>query len=223
MDLSASPILKLLNMDFLTFLKFSFRNGEEFIFNVGSLILSASRFKYWAVCPTKSQTYLFDFLVNALEAFGGVPEEIVIDNASTMIDKARTESSVGKVNPKFQQLSDDFGFNIVPCVRARPNTKAKVENPMRIIDEIMSYNGLLDNEEQLYEKIQQITNEANSMICQATGIPPILVFKKEKEHLLPLPNDKICSYYKNTTINAKVNSNSLFRYNRTIKKGLFRE
>ena len=39
-----------------------------------------------------------------------------------------------------------------------------------------------------------------------------IVFKKEKEHLLPLPNDKICSYYKNTTIHAKVNSNGLFRY-----------
>lgn len=86
------------------------------------------------------------------------------------MDKARTESSVGKVNPKFHQLADDFGFNIVHCARARQNTKAKVENPMRIIDEIMSYNGLLDNEEQLYEKIQQITNEANSRICQATGI-----------------------------------------------------
>ena len=68
-----------------------------------------------------------------------------------MMDVARTERSVGKVNPKFQQFADDFGFNIVPCVRARPNTKAKVENPMRVIDEIMSYNGLLDNEEQLYE------------------------------------------------------------------------
>ena len=30
-------------------LKFSFKSGEEFIFNVGSLILSASRFKYWAI------------------------------------------------------------------------------------------------------------------------------------------------------------------------------
>lgn len=113
-----------------------------------------------------------------------------------MMDKARTESSVGKVNPKFQQLADDFGFNIVHCARARQNTKAKVENPMRIIDEIMSYNGLLDNEEQLYEKIQQITNEANSRICQATGIHLFQCLKKRK----------------NTTINAKFNSNSLFRY-----------
>ncbi len=104
-------------------LKFSFKNGEEFIFNVGSLILSASRFKYWAICPSTSQAYLFDFLTNAFEALGGVPKEIVIDNASTMMDKARTERSDGKVNPKFQQFADDFGFNIVPCIRARPNTK----------------------------------------------------------------------------------------------------
>ena len=66
--------------------------------------------------------------------------------------------------------------------------------------------------EEFIEKMQEITNEANSRVCQAIGIPPILVFKKEKEHLLPLPNDKICSYYKNTTIHAKVNSNGLFRY-----------
>ena len=161
-------------------LKFSFKSGEEFIFNVGSLILSASRFKYWAICPSTSQAYLFDFLTNVFEALGGVPKEIVIDNASTMMDKARTERSDGKVNPKFQQFADDFGFNIVPCIRARPNTKAKVENPMRVINEIMTYNGLLNNEEELFEKMQEITNEANSRVCQAIGIPPILVFKKRK-------------------------------------------
>lgn len=57
-------------------LKFSFKSGEEFIFNVGSLILSASRFKYWAICPSTSQAYLFDFLTNVFEALGGVPKEI---------------------------------------------------------------------------------------------------------------------------------------------------
>ena len=65
-------------------------------FNVGSLILSASRFKYRAVCPSKSQTYLFDFLVNALESFGGVPEEIFIDNmlASAILDRIINHSSI---------------------------------------------------------------------------------------------------------------------------------
>lgn len=140
-------------------LKFTFTNEEKFTFNVGSLILSASRFKYWAICPSTSQSYLFDFLTNAFETIGGVPKEILVDNASSMMDKARTSNSSGKVNSKFQHLSEDYGFDIVPCIRARPNTKAKVENPMRIINEIMNYNGCLKNEKELYEKMASITEK----------------------------------------------------------------
>ena len=197
-------------------LNFSFKDDSEMILNVGSLILSASRFKVWTIYPSTSQNHLFDFLSNAFETLGGVPKEILIDNASTMMDQARTERSEGKINNKFKQLADDFGFKVVPCIRARPNTKAKVENPMRIIDEIMNYNGIVENLEELYKKMSIITNEANSRVCQATGLPPILVFSKEKEHLLPLPNDKVCSFYKNVTTSAKVNINALFRYKQNM-------
>lgn len=209
---SETPFGKQAQFDWKEKLKFSFKDGSEMLLNVGSLVLSASRFKVWTICPSTSQTYLFNFLANAFETLGGVPSEILIDNASTMMDKSRTEHSDGKVNPKFQQLANDFGFAIVPCIRARPNTKAKVENPMRVIDEIMTYSGILANVEALYEKMTVITNEANSRVCQATGLPPILVFNNEKEHLLPLPHAKVCSYYKNVTTNAKVNTNSLFQY-----------
>ena len=46
-----------------------------------------------------------------------------------MMDIARSKNSEGKVNAKFQQLADDFGFKIKPCIAGRPNTKAKVESP----------------------------------------------------------------------------------------------
>jgi len=197
-------------------LKFSFKDGSEMLLNVGSLVLSASRFKVWTIYPSTSQNHLFDFLANAFETIGGVPKEILIDNASTMMDQARTERSEGKINNKFKQLADDFGFKIVPCIRARPNTKAKVENPMRIIDEIMNYNGIVENLEELHKKMSIITNEANSRICQATDLPPILVFNKEKEHLSPLPNDKVCSFYKNVTSSAIVNTNALFKYKKNM-------
>ena len=36
----------------------------------------------------------------------------------------------------------------------RPNTKAKVESPMKLIDEIMSYNGLLEDFTELESKIE---------------------------------------------------------------------
>ena len=182
------------------------------LLNVGSLVLSASRFKVWTIYPSTSQNHLFDFLANAFEQLGGVSEEVLIDNASTMMDIARTEKSEGKINNKFKQLADDFGFKVVPCIRARPNTKAKVENPMRIIDEIRNYNGIVKDLEELHGKMSMITNEANSRVCQAIGYPPILVFKKEKEHLIQLPTDNIRSFYKNETTQVKVTTNSLFKY-----------
>lgn len=213
---SETPFGKQAQFDWKEKLKFTFKDNSEMLLNVGSLVLSASRFKVWTIYPSTSQNHLFDFLANAFEALGGVPEEILIDNASTMMDQARTERSKGKVNNKFQQLADDYGFKIVPCVRARPNTKAKVENPMKIIDEIMNYNGIVENLEELHKKMSIITNEANARICQATNLPPILVFNKEKEHLLPLPNDKVCSFYKNVTISAKVNTSALFNYKQNM-------
>jgi transposase len=209
---SEKPFGEQAQFDWKEKLKFTFKDGTVMLINVACLLLSASRFKVWKVCPSTSQNYLFDFLVNAFELLEGVPKEVLIDNASTMMDIARTEKSEGKVNSKFQQLADDIGFKVKPCMARRPNTKAKVESPMKLIDEIMSYNGLLEDFTELEEKIELLNNEANSRICQATGYAPVLVFKKEKEHLLTLPSDKVCSLYKNQTHTAKVNKNSLFVY-----------
>lgn len=193
-------------------LDFSFKDGTRMLINVACLVLGASRFKLWKVCPSTSQNYLFDFLASAFEHLEGVPKEILIDNASTMMDIARTDKSEGKVNPKFQQFANDFGFKVKPCMAGRPNTKAKVESPMKLIDEIMNYNGLLEDFTELEKKIEELNNEANGRISQATGYAPVLVFKKEKEHLLSLPSGSIISSYKNKTSVAKVNKNSLFTY-----------
>ncbi len=196
--------------------KFQFKNGEEILLNIGSLILAASRFKVWVIYLSVSLDCILDFLVNAFETIGGVPKEILIDNATTMMIEARTQTSKGRTHPSFQQFADDYGFEIIPCVAGRPKTKAKVESPMRVIEEILAYNGTLETMEELEEKLEVITNEANTRACQATGIPPVLVFKKEKEHLLPLPQDKICSSYKLSTFKASVNTNALFSYKKAM-------
>lgn len=83
---------------------------------------------------------------------------------------------------------------------------------MRVIGEIMSYNDILKDVEELYEKMNLITNKANARICQTTGLSPILVFSKEKEHLQTLLHDKVCSLCKNVTISVKVNATALFNY-----------
>ena len=47
------------------------------------------------------------------------------------MDVARTEHYGGKINVRFKQFADDYGFNVKPCIAGRPRTKAKVEAPRR--------------------------------------------------------------------------------------------
>ncbi|MFY9275883.1 MAG: IS21 family transposase, partial [Clostridium sp.] len=83
---SETPLGKQAQFDWKEKIKFEFKDGTNTELNVGSLVLSASRFKVWTITPSTNQKYLFDFLANAFEIIGGVPEEVLIDNASTMMD-----------------------------------------------------------------------------------------------------------------------------------------
>jgi Transposase and inactivated derivatives len=63
------------------------------------------------------------------------------------MDEARTEYSKGIVNIRFQHFADEYGFRVHPCIAGRPQTKAKVGAPMKILDEIRAYNGKLNYKE----------------------------------------------------------------------------
>ena len=91
-------------------------------------MLSYSRFRVYRVSLTKTQDILFSFLDDAFESFGGVPDEIVTDNMKTVMDEARTEYSKGKVNNRFQQFADDYGFKVQPYIAGHPKAKAYVKN-----------------------------------------------------------------------------------------------
>lgn len=150
-------------LDWKEFIPFILSSGEIIEVNIFVLLLSYSRFRIYKVSLTKTQDILFSFLDEAFETFGGVPEEIVTDNMKTVMDEARTEYRGGKVNILFQQFADDYGFRVHPCIAGRPQTKAKVEAPMKILDEIRAYNGKLDYCE-LNELVKRINNRVNTQI-----------------------------------------------------------
>ena len=114
-------------LDWKESIPFILSTGETIEVNIFVLLLSFSRYRIYKVSLTKTQDILFSFLDEAFETFGGVPEEVLTDNMKTVMDEARTEYSQGKVNIKFQQFADDYGFHVHPCIAGRPQTKAKVE------------------------------------------------------------------------------------------------
>ena len=129
----------------------------------------------------------------------------------TVMDEARTKYSAGKVNNKFQQFADDYGFKVQPCIAGHPHTKAKVEAPMKILDEIRAYNGKL-NYRELVELVTRINNRVNAQVNQGTGRIPLMYYNKEKAFLNSLPADTIRKPYQITTNTVKVNHSSMFNY-----------
>ena len=198
-------------LDWKEKINFLLENGETVTINVFVLLLSYSRYRVYRLSISKTQDVLFNFLDGAFETFGGVPEEIVTDNMSTVMDVARTENFAGKVNAKFQQFANDYGFKVRPCIAGRPRTKAKVEAPMKILDEIRAYNGKLDYDG-LNKLVTRINNRVNTQVVKDTGIIPIMYFNREKTFLSHLPMKSIRKPYQITTNTVKVNHSSMFNY-----------
>ena len=206
-----TPMGKQAQLDWKESILFILSSGETIEVNIFVLLLSYSRFRVYRVSLSKTQDILFSFLDDAFETLGGIPDEIVTDNMKTVMDEARTEYYAGKVNNKFQQFADDYGFKVQPCIAGHPHTKAKVEAPMKILDEIRAYNGKL-NYIELVELVTRINNRVNTQVNQGTGRIPLMYYNKEKAFLNSLPADNIRKPYQITTNTVKVNHSSMFNY-----------
>ena len=198
-------------LDWKENLEFILSNGEIIKINIFVLILAYSRFRVYRLSLSKTQDILFSFINDAFETFGGVPKELLTDNMKTVMDEPRTEYSRGKVNNKFQQFADDYNFKVYPCIAGRPNTKAKVEAPMKLLDEIQAYNGTLDYN-QLHELVEKLNNRINSSCHTTTGKIPILHLQKEKDFLSKLPTAQIRNLYSIILSDVTVNPQSMIHY-----------
>jgi transposase len=128
-----TPPGKQAQLDWKENILFETKDGQKVEVNVAALILSQSRMRRFYLSISKSQSVLLSFLTETFEAFGGVPTEIVTDNMKTVMDDARQEYSPGKVNAKFAQFANDFGFKVKPCIAGRPRTKGMIENVVKYI------------------------------------------------------------------------------------------
>jgi len=206
-----TPPGKQAQLDWKENILYETKEGEKVEINVAALILSASRVRTFYMSISKSQSTLFSFLTETFEAFGGVPAELLTDNMKTVMDEARTEHFPGKVNAKFEQFAKDFGFKVRACIAGRPRTKGKIETTMKLLDEIHAYQGQFTLEE-LHQFIQDLANRVNHQIHQGTGKIPIMEFKKERNHLLQLPTEKVRDSYRIKHTLVKVNASNMISY-----------
>ncbi|WP_408605925.1 Mu transposase domain-containing protein, partial [Defluviitalea phaphyphila] len=77
---------------------------------------------------------------------------------------------------------------------------------------LIPYNGEFETEEELIKIINKLSDDVNNEINQTTKVRPIMLIKKEKEYLFPMPNIKIIESYINYINPVKVHKDSMIYY-----------
>ncbi|XAM51708.1 hypothetical protein TVTCOM_18200 [Terrisporobacter vanillatitrophus] len=204
-----TPPGKQAQVDWKEDLKLVSKNNEEFIINVFNYKLGNSRYCHFEYRNTKTQQDVFECLISSFKATGGIPSELLFDNMSTVVDITGNKR---KINNKMKAFASDFGFNISLCKPRHSYTKGKVESANKFIEWLLAYNYEFETEEDLIQILKNINKKVNQSANQTTGLPPILLFQKEKEYLQPLPSNSIIESYINQRLTANVHKDSLINY-----------
>ena len=185
------------------------RFGEIFTFQVFDYKLGHSRYCHFTYKLYKTRQDVFDCLIASFIATGGVPKEILFDNMASVVDlKGRQRH----INEKMRIFAKDFNFKIKLCKPRHAYTKGKVEVINKFISWLLPYEGEFETEEELIAILQKVTQKVNTYVCQETGVPPLLLFQKEKEYLQPLPNPKVIESYQNHDRQTTVRKDSMISY-----------
>ena len=99
------------------------KQGELYTFNVFSAILCASRFHIFIYSKNKTRIDVERCLVNAFEIIGGMPEEILTDNMSSIVNMQTHE-----FDKEFKNFAKDMGTKPRKCKVRHAYTKGKVES-----------------------------------------------------------------------------------------------
>ena len=183
--------------------------GEIFTFQVFDYKLGHSRYCHFTYKLYKTRQDVFDCLIASFQATGGVPKEILFDNMASVVDlKGRQRH----INEKMWTFAKDFNFKIKLCKPRHAYTKGKVEVINKFISWLLPYEGEFETEEELIAILQKVTQKVNTYVCQETGVPPLLLFQKEKEYLQSLPNPKVIESYLNHDRQTTVRKDSMISY-----------
>lgn len=154
--------------------------------------LGNSRYTRFIYKLYKTRQDVFECLIDAFKSAGGVPREILFDNMSSVVDRDGNKINISN---QMKAFAKDFNFKIKLCKPRHPFTKGKVESANKFMTWLLPYEHEFETEAELQAILDKISNKVNTSPCQETGVPPLLLFQKEKEYLQSLPKDDVIESY----------------------------
>ena len=135
---------KQLQFDWKEEIKMVNKYGELFEFNIFSSTLGASRLHVFIYSKFKTRIDVQRCLVKTFQYIGGLPEETLTDNMSSIVDTKKKE-----FYKEFKEFSKDIGFIPKKCKPRHAYTKGKDESCNRFMSWLIPYNGEFETEEEL--------------------------------------------------------------------------
>jgi len=151
-------------------------------------LLSASRYKYliFQDHPFKTKEVICH-LLNCFDYFGGVPEEIVIDQDNLMV----VSENAGDIiyTNDFKYFIEEQKIGMYVCRAADPETKGKIENLIKYVKRnFLSVRDFTSVAEANESGFTWLKRRANGKISQATKQIPAFLIDEEREHLRAVQN-----------------------------------
>ena len=183
-----TPAGRQLQFDWKEGLEMVDANGEVFEFNVFSAVLGFSRSHRFIYSRTRTEDDLLACLLSTFVRFGGIPEEAVTDNMGALV----TFSGGRRVrSERAWRFAKEAGFELKICRVSTPQTKGKDESSNRFVNRLLAYNHDFEGEQGIIDAIARIEARSNAEPNETTGLPPAVLFMKEKEHLRPIGNLRV--------------------------------
>ncbi|MDA3863127.1 MAG: IS21 family transposase [Deltaproteobacteria bacterium] len=171
------------------------KNGRMMKIYYHCLILACSRLKFYCFSTRIDQKTILRAIKQGYEYFGGVTEELLLDNAKAMVTKPREKGKPAKFNQQFLLFCNMLGVTPRACNPYRPKTKGKVERPFYYLQEhflrdFASDEKIVESFQQHQKDLEQFTEEYNNRSHSDLGLIPKEAGELERKHLRPL-NKKI--------------------------------
>ena len=151
-----------------------------------TLVLGHSRWLWGRFCYRQNLPTVLRMQIEAFEAIGGVPQEILYDRMKTAVLDER--DGVVFYNPSLVSLLQHYGASPRACRPYRAKTKGKVERPYRYVRQDFflgrEFQDLHDLNARFSEWLEQT---ANVRVHGTTRRVPAEMLAEELEFLLPLP------------------------------------
>lgn len=151
------------------------------------MVLCHSRMMYLEFTLGQGMEQFLSCHQHAFQAFGGVPEKVMIDNLKTgVLDHPFGEKAL--FHPRYLDFAGHHGFRPVACAVRKPHEKGRVENGVGYV----KINFLSGLEMPPFDALnpaatQWLRTVANVRIHRETNRKPIDLFEEEKLKLKPLP------------------------------------